>query len=132
MSDTIAGLLRGIEVAVSRAAGEIAACEESYCVPDSDHRAAIDRVNKAARALAVGARVAMRGKETRKMSDPKGTGTTGFVARELERVGVALQGATDPKLYAELYAVQQALIWATDPNNFASPMDAIKKRKIAK
>ncbi len=46
----------------------------------------------------------------------------GFVNRELERIAVALRERQPPKRQAELYAAQQALCWALDPDNFASPL----------
>lgn len=54
-----------------------------------------------------------------------GTGTVGFVARELERIAVALQGPQPPKRYCELYAAQQALSWSLDPLNYAAPTEVI-------
>lgn len=53
------------------------------------------------------------------------SGQSGFVARELEAIGVALQQRQPPKRHAELYAAQQALSWATDPLNFDSPLNTI-------
>jgi hypothetical protein len=60
-----------------------------------------------------------------------GTGTLGFVARELDRIADALQQSPPPEHLEELYAAQQALCWAIDPDSFASPLDAIG-RKTAK
>jgi len=49
----------------------------------------------------------------------------GFVQRELDRIAAALRGSTKPEDYAQLYAAQQALSWALEPNGFASPFDAL-------
>ena len=49
----------------------------------------------------------------------------GFVQRELRRIAVALREAPSPECYERLYAAQQALSWALEPNGFASPYDAI-------
>ena len=44
-----------------------------------------------------------------------------FVARELERLSRALgEGAENPR-YPEIYAAQQALSWALEPQGFAAP-----------
>jgi hypothetical protein len=50
----------------------------------------------------------------------------GFVARELSRISVSLGRLkeSDAK-YQELYAAQQALSWAIEPNGFKSPYDLI-------
>lgn len=47
----------------------------------------------------------------------------GFVDRELEKLSRALCENGDR--YAELYAAQQALGWATDPKAFRSPYNMI-------
>lgn len=47
-----------------------------------------------------------------------------FVRRELEKLGRALrESQTGP--HNELYAAQQALAWALDPQAFKSPFDLI-------
>lgn len=51
----------------------------------------------------------------------------GFVQRELDRIAVALREAPTPERYERLYAAQQALSWALEPNGFASPYDAITR-----
>ena len=58
------------------------------------------------------------------------TGRAGFVARELDRIALALREPQPPKRYSELYAAQQALSWATDPENFASPLITISEGRI--
>lgn len=42
-----------------------------------------------------------------------------FIQRELNKISIALASAGGKR--AELYAAQQALIWATEPAGFASP-----------
>ena len=49
----------------------------------------------------------------------------GFVERELERIAVALREPRSAEEYAQLYAAQQALSWATEPTGFASPFDML-------
>jgi len=51
----------------------------------------------------------------------------GFVARELERVAAILQtaGPLAAEMRSQLYAVQQALLWAIDPEGFKAPYDMI-------
>lgn len=46
------------------------------------------------------------------------------VQDELNRIGKKLQ-APDPFQHGALYAAQQALCWAAQPEAFASPVDAI-------
>jgi hypothetical protein len=46
-----------------------------------------------------------------------------FVQRELDRIQSAL--TNNPERYAELYAAQQALAWAQEPDGFASPTKMI-------
>jgi hypothetical protein len=48
-----------------------------------------------------------------------------FIQRELDRIGDALRQPRPNNRYAELYAAQQALIWATDPTDFKSPFDML-------
>lgn len=43
-----------------------------------------------------------------------------FIQRELDRIRPLLLDLSHPQ-HAELYAVQQALSWAQEPNGFASP-----------
>jgi len=53
----------------------------------------------------------------------------GFIQRELERISEAVRArqaehsATDE--YRQLYAAQQALSWALDPDGFRAPCDTI-------
>ncbi len=44
-----------------------------------------------------------------------------FIQRELDRLGRALRDPQAPDSYAKLYAAQQALAWAMEPDGFASP-----------
>jgi hypothetical protein len=53
-----------------------------------------------------------------------------FIQREIERVGNALTSAQPDNRYAELYAVQQALVWALEPAVFKSPYDMIAASDI--
>ena len=65
----------------------------------------------------------------REKTDAEGAGkppageTPSFVARELDRIAVALRGAPSPERYERLYVAQQALSWALDPVGFATPYD---------
>lgn len=47
--------------------------------------------------------------------------------RELDKIYPNLNKLreTDPGRYAQLYAIQQALSWASDPNGFRSPYDFV-------
>ncbi|HEU4662129.1 MAG TPA: hypothetical protein VFS63_15870 [Pseudolabrys sp.] len=44
-----------------------------------------------------------------------------FIQREIDRIGEALRHPQSGSHYAELYAAQQALAWASEPTGFASP-----------
>jgi hypothetical protein len=65
------------------------------------------------------------------MDDVTGLKNTeiGFIARELERIRAAVRErqATNSHSteYRELYAAQQALAWALEPNGFRAPYDTI-------
>lgn len=48
-----------------------------------------------------------------------------FIQRELERIGITLQQSQPDNRYAELYAAQQALAWANEPDGFATPFVVI-------
>lgn len=49
-----------------------------------------------------------------------------FIQRELDRVSAKLQaGPLADEDRDQLYAVQQALLWALDPTGFKSPYDMI-------
>ena len=50
---------------------------------------------------------------------------TSYIERELQRIGQALRAEPNGEKYGELYAAQQALAWALDPNNYRAPTDAI-------
>ena len=47
------------------------------------------------------------------------------IEREFRLVQAALGDTQDESVYSRLYAAQQALAWALDPNQFASPYGAI-------
>jgi hypothetical protein len=51
----------------------------------------------------------------------------GFIERELEKVRDALAKQQAPEIYCQLYAVQQALIWALEPQGFAAPFETIER-----
>jgi hypothetical protein len=62
------------------------------------------------------------------MTEPKdGIGSLGFVTRELERAATALREPQPPERYSQLYLIQQTLTWSLDPENFMSPMEAIRR-----
>jgi hypothetical protein len=48
-----------------------------------------------------------------------------FIQRELNRISAALLDPLSAN-YDQLYAAQQALSWALEPNGFKSPYDTIK------
>jgi hypothetical protein len=50
-----------------------------------------------------------------------------FIERERFRVGDAMKSAA-PELKVKLEAVAQALAWATDPGQFASPLSVLMGR----
>jgi hypothetical protein len=47
------------------------------------------------------------------------------VRHELNRIHGALTSDKPPERYDELYAAQQALVWASEPDVFKSPYDLI-------
>ena len=49
----------------------------------------------------------------------------GFVQRELDRISKALAEASNGDRYTELYAAQQALAWALEPDAFKAPYSTI-------
>lgn len=49
----------------------------------------------------------------------------GFLEREMDRIRAALLEKPDEPGYDLLYAAQQALAWATDPQNFKAPYDLL-------
>jgi hypothetical protein len=51
-----------------------------------------------------------------------------FIQRELERIGSELTTSQSAR-YAELYAAQQALVWALEPTGFKSPYDMLVQIK---
>ncbi len=50
-----------------------------------------------------------------------------FIQRELDHISSALQAPCSEASYAQLYAAQQALSWAQDPDGFARPLPTIEK-----
>lgn len=50
----------------------------------------------------------------------------GFLEREADRVRSALLKAPPGAEYDRLYAVQQTLAWAGDPQGFKNPYDLVK------
>ena len=53
-----------------------------------------------------------------------------YIERELEKISVAMQGDVADERYCQLYAAQQALVWALDPQSYAAPSVTIKDGKI--
>lgn len=54
-----------------------------------------------------------------------------FIQRELERVVTKLQtGPLADDVRRQLYAVQQALLWASEPTGFKAPYDMIVQTNI--
>jgi len=49
----------------------------------------------------------------------------GFIQREIDRLRIELTDSSHGPHYAELYAVQQALSWATEPDGFRAPFDMV-------
>lgn len=50
-----------------------------------------------------------------------------FIQRELNILGEMLRNTPEGEEYNEIYAAQQALCWALDPDNFMSPVKLVKK-----
>lgn len=50
-----------------------------------------------------------------------------FIEREINRLAAALRQLQRGETYQRLYAAQQALSWAMEPNGFASPLDSIAR-----
>ena len=48
-----------------------------------------------------------------------------FIQREIDRLRAALL-ESNPATYDSLYAAQQALAWASEPDGFKSPTDLIQ------
>jgi hypothetical protein len=53
-----------------------------------------------------------------------------FIARELRGIEVALRAEVQPDRYQQLYAAQQALAWALDPEAVSSPSRVISEGRI--
>jgi hypothetical protein len=52
----------------------------------------------------------------------------GFIEREMDRIALALRAADEAEpRYEQLYVAQQALKWATEPQQFAAPLDYIER-----
>ena len=47
-----------------------------------------------------------------------------FIQRELDKISTALSETTGPQ-YIELYAAQQALAWALEPDGIRSPFQMV-------
>lgn len=63
--------------------------------------------------------------QVNKLTNEKGRTTMSFIKRELDRVTTAMQGADTNDQYVQLYAAQQALSWALDPEAAAAPLEVI-------
>lgn len=50
---------------------------------------------------------------------------TPAIENELERIAVGLRGSIPPDRQTQLYAAQQALSWALEPDGFRRPYDTI-------
>jgi len=61
---------------------------------------------------------------------PAEGGKMGFVSRELDRIAVALQEPQPPERYGQLYAAQQALSFALDPEHFTGPLRVVLEGRI--
>jgi hypothetical protein len=48
-----------------------------------------------------------------------------FVQRELDRIGEAIRHSNPVPRYDELYAAQQALLWALEPETYKAPYDML-------
>lgn len=53
--------------------------------------------------------------------------TTEHIDAELARIGQRLAAYPDPFEHAGLYAAQQALVWAKQPDGFKSPFDTVTR-----
>lgn len=53
-----------------------------------------------------------------------------FVQREYERIADAMRVPQSDDRYCQLYAAQQALAWALDPEGFAAPSATILDGKV--
>jgi hypothetical protein len=49
-----------------------------------------------------------------------------LLARELAQISLALRDPDNREQYSRLYAAQQALSWALEPDGFRRPYDTIK------
>ena len=50
-----------------------------------------------------------------------------MISEELERIERALREPQTDERYCQLYAAQQALVWALNPDAFASPYSTIQR-----
>ena len=59
----------------------------------------------------------------------------GFIERELARISEAVRARqaeqSDTDEYRQLYAIQQALSWALEPNGFRAPYETILSDTLA-
>lgn len=62
---------------------------------------------------------------------PMAPGSVGFVQRELDGIAVALRETTNPERYGRLYAAQQALCWALDPEGYVSPLETVSRAPLS-
>jgi hypothetical protein len=65
------------------------------------------------------------GQDCRLPEPPHLAAALSFVQREVARIGEALRQPQSGAKYAELYAAQQALMWALEPNGSKSPFDML-------
>lgn len=54
----------------------------------------------------------------------------GFIEKELNRISDAIHNPMSTDQYRALYAAQQALAWASDPEGYASPYETVLNGKI--
>lgn len=54
----------------------------------------------------------------------------GFIERELRRLEAALREPQTDARYCQLYAAQQALSWALDPDGYASPYAVVQTGSV--
>lgn len=53
-----------------------------------------------------------------------------YIERELEKITTELRSTKSNERYCELYAAQQSLSWAIDPENYAAPSVTILDGKV--
>jgi hypothetical protein len=62
-----------------------------------------------------------------KITDDRPVNGSPEIAAELEKIELALREPQTDERYMQLYAAQQALAWAMNPNGFASPFATIQR-----